>query len=70
MLARTLYEIISSKPQKEISDHYDVFNGDVNVINAAVDLIDTLATEIEPELLLKHMVKVLKKTPAFDRSIS
>lgn len=56
-LCQTLYEIIKSpKLQDENKDHYDVFSGDVNLANAAVDLLDTLAVEIEPELLMKHVV--------------
>lgn len=57
MLSQTLFDIISSpKPLNDTVDHYDVFNGDVNVINTAVDVLDTLASEIEPELLMKYIV--------------
>lgn len=56
-LCQTIYEIISSpKFHDEYKDHYDVFSGDVNLTNAAVDLLDTLTVEIEPELLMKHVV--------------
>lgn len=59
MLSQTLFEIISSaKLQNDSADHYDVYNGDVNMINTAVDVLDTLATEIEPELLMKHIVGI------------
>jgi hypothetical protein len=61
MLSQTLFGIISSaKPQDDATDHYDVYNGDVNMINTAVDVLDTLATEIEPELLMKHIVRILR----------
>lgn len=59
MLSQTLFDIISSsKPQDDTVDHYDIFNGDVTVINTAVDVLDTLATEIEPDVLMKHVVSV------------
>lgn len=52
-----MYEIISSpKLLDETKEHYDVFGGEANLTNAAVDLLDTLAVEIEPELLMKHVV--------------
>ena len=61
MLSQTLFEIISSsRTPDDASDHYDVYNGDVNMINTAVDVLDTLATEIEPELLMKHVVSTLR----------
>lgn len=62
MLSQNLYEMIStSKPQKENVDHYDVFNGDISVVNSAVDVLDILATEIEPGLIMKHMVCIILK---------
>lgn len=67
MLSQTLFEIISSsKTPDDSPDHYDVYNGDVNMINTAVDVLDTLATEIESELLMKHIVSVsFKSTSGF-----
>lgn len=59
MLCQTLYQIISSPNSvEEGSDHYDVFDCDSNVVNGAVDLLDTLADEIDPDILMKHMVYI------------
>lgn len=60
MLCQTLYEIISSpKSVEEGKDHYDVYDCTSSIVNGAVDLLDTLANEIDPDILMKHMVRIL-----------